>query len=141
MPSCPGLTPMEHFTISLTAGSVEHSPPHQWKFSHGGNLHFKEILSPNLQILSTTIICDVPSSSETYNNPKMDWCNTLYFTDGYNVTFNYDYTLSQFNEYFATYKANRFRPNGFLPDVYQIWDEVIWLTPEKGCVISTAPIC
>ena len=29
----------------------------------------------------------------------------------------------------------------FLPDVYQIWDGVIWLTPEKGRLIPTAPIC
>ena len=42
---------------------------------------------------------------------------------------------------FATHKANRSRYNGFLPDVYQIQDEVIWLTPEKGRLISTAPIC
>ena len=42
MPSCHGLTPMHHFTISLTAGSVEHSPLHQWKASHGRHLHFKE---------------------------------------------------------------------------------------------------
>ena len=77
----------------------------------------------------------------TSNNPKMDWCNILYFNYGYNVTFNFDYTLSQFNDYFTTHKANRSRSNGFLPDVYQIWDEVIWLTPEKGRLISTAPIC
>ena len=42
MPSCPGLTPTLHSTICLTAGSVEHSPLHQWKASHGGHLHFKE---------------------------------------------------------------------------------------------------
>ena len=42
MPSCPGLTPMLHFIIGLTAGSVEHSPLHQWKASWGGHLHFKE---------------------------------------------------------------------------------------------------
>ena len=77
----------------------------------------------------------------TSNNPKMDWCNTLYFNYGHNVTFNFDYTLSRFNDYFATHKANRSRSNGFLPDVYQIWDEVIWLTPEKGRLVSTAPIC
>ena len=77
----------------------------------------------------------------TSNNPKMDWCNTLYFNYGHNVTFNFDYTLSRFNDYFATHKANRSRSNGFLPDVYQIWDEVMWLTPEKGRLISTAPIC
>ena len=71
----------------------------------------------------------------------MDWCNTLYFNYGHNVTFNFDYTLSQFNDYFAIYKANRSRSNGFFPDVYQIWDEVMWLTHEKGRLISTAPIC
>ena len=41
----------------------------------------------------------------------MDWCNTLYLNYGYNVTFNFDYTLSQFNDDFATYKANRSRSN------------------------------
>ena len=77
----------------------------------------------------------------TPTNPKMDWCNTLYFNCGHNMTFNFDYTLSRFNDYFATHKASRSRSNGFLPDVYQIWDEVTWLTPEKGCLIFTAPIC
>ena len=42
MSSCPGLTPMLHSTIGLTAGSAERSPLHQWKASHGGHLHFKE---------------------------------------------------------------------------------------------------
>ena len=42
MPSCPGFTPTLHSTISLTAGSVEHFPLHQWKASGGGHLHFKE---------------------------------------------------------------------------------------------------
>ena len=42
MSSCPGLTPMLHSTIGLTAGSVERSPIHQWKASRGGHPHFKE---------------------------------------------------------------------------------------------------
>ena len=42
MPSCPGFTPTLHSTICLTSGSVEHSPLHQWKASHGEHLHFKE---------------------------------------------------------------------------------------------------
>ena len=42
MPSCPELTPTLHSTIGLTAGSVEHSPLHQWKASRGGHLQFKE---------------------------------------------------------------------------------------------------
>ena len=76
----------------------------------------------------------------TSNNAIMDWRNTLFFNYGHNVTFNFDYTLPRFNDYFATHKATKPRSNGFSPDVYQIWDEVIWLTPEKGRLISTAPI-
>ena len=35
----------------------------------------------------------------TSNNTKMGWYNY-----GHNVTFNFDYTLSRFNDYFATHK-------------------------------------
>ena len=98
-------------------------------------------LSPILRITSTTIVCDTFLKLMTSNNPKIDWSNTLYFNYEHNVTFNFDYTLSQFNDYFATHKVNGSRSNGFLPDVYQIWDEVIWLTPEKGRLISTTFIC
>ena len=38
-------------------------------------------------------------------------------------------------------KVNGFKSGGFLPDIYQIWDEVIWLTPEKRCLLSNIPIC
>ena len=37
-------------------------------------------------------------------------------------------------------KVNGSRSHGFLPNVYQIWDEVIWLTPEKGRLLPNAPI-
>ena len=58
------------------------------------------------------------------------------------MTFNLDYTLSWFNDYFATHKkVNGSRSGGFLPDVYQIWNEVIQITTEKGCLISYALIC
>ena len=57
------------------------------------------------------------------------------------MTFSFGYTLSQFNDYFTTHRVNGSRSNGFLPDVYQIWDGVIWLTPEKEGLISTATIC
>ena len=36
-------------------------------------------------------------------------------------------------------KVNGSRSHGFLPNVYQIWDEVIWLTPEKGRLLPNAP--
>ena len=141
MSSCPGLTPMLHSTIGLTSGSAERSPLHQWKASRGGHPHIKEkTFSKSVNTFDNNHMrCLFFMMTST--NPKMDWCNTLYSNYGHNVTFNFGYTLSQFNDYFATYKVNRPRSNGFLPDVYQIWNEVIWLTPEKGHLVSTAPIC
>ena len=58
------------------------------------------------------------------------------------MTFNFDYVLTWFNDYFAAHKkVNGSRPGGFLPDVYQIWDEVIWLTPKEGYLLADTPIC
>ena len=73
----------------------------------------------------------------TSNNAKMDCCNY-----GHNITFNFDYVFTWFNDCFAVYmKVNGSRSGGFLPGIYQKWDEVIWLTPKKGCLLSNAPIC
>ena len=134
MPSYPGLTPTLHSTIGLTVGSVEHSPLRQWKASRGGHLHFKK---------KTFAKC-----VNTFNNNYMRclrfiwWhLSTLKWTGATLCTLTMDIMWPRSNDYFATHKTNRSRSNGFLPDVYQIWDEVIWLTPEKGRLISTAPIC
>ena len=140
MPSCLGLTPTLHSTIGLTAGSVACS-----LFISGSlpvvdiSLQGKDFLQACEYLQQQSYVMPLLHLM-TFTNPKMDWCNTLYFNYGHNVTFNFDYTLSQFNDYFATHKVNGSRSNGFLPDVWQIWD-VIWLTPEKERLISTAPIC
>ena len=127
-PSCSGLILMLHSTICLIAGSAEHFPLHQLKISHGAFLYFKERTFFNSVITS--------------NKPKMDRYNILYLNYGDNVAFNFDYTLPWFNDYFAAHKkVNGSRSGGFLPSVYQIWDEVIWLTPKKGRLLSNAPIC
>ena len=63
MPSCPGLTPMLHSPISLTAGSVDHSLLYPWKASHGGHLHFKERT--------------FSKSANTFNN--LLWCLLFFF--------------------------------------------------------------
>ena len=49
----------------------------------------------------------------TSNNPKRDQYNTLYFSCGHNMAFNFDYTLSQFNDYFAAHKVSGSRFSGF----------------------------
>ena len=79
----------------------------------------------------------------TSNKPKRDRYNTLYFSYGHNMAFNFDYTLSQFNDYLAAHKVNGSRFSGVF--TWRLsnmgWYEVIWLTPEKGRLMSTAPIC
>ena len=87
MSSCTGLIPMLYSTIDIIGGSAECSLSHKLKASHGGYLHFKENIFFN--------------SVMTFNNPKMDWYNILYLNYGNNVTFNYDYVLTLFNDYFA----------------------------------------
>ena len=141
MPSCPGLTPMLHSTIGLTAISAECYPRHQSKASLDGHLHFKENT--------------FSKSANTFNNNRM-WClflnwwhlTTLRWTGTTLCTLTVDITwplvliihcLSLIT--ILLHKVNESRSNGFLPDVYQILDGVIWLTPEKGHLVSTAPIC
>ena len=142
----PGLFPTLHSTIGLIAGSADHTPtpaPINWRFNMVGFSISRKGLSSNLQKPSP-IICDWWQSYVTplldlmtSNNPKMDWCNY-----GHNITFNFDYVLTWFNDCFAVYKkVNGSTSGGFLPGIYQIWDEVIWLTPKKGCLLSHAPIC
>ena len=58
------------------------------------------------------------------------------------MTFNFGYTLSWFNDYFVAHKkVNGSTSGGFLCDVYQIWDEVILLTPKKEHLVSNSSIC
>ena len=84
MPSCPGLTLMLHFIISLTARSVAHSPLHQWKVSRGGHLHFKEKT--------------FSKPANTFNNRMwylfLNWCHltTLKWTGATHCTLTKDIT-------------------------------------------------
>ena len=119
---------------TLSSSSVEGFP---WWTSPLQGKDFRQVCKYLQQQLHAIPLLHLMTST----NPKMDWCSTLYFTYGHNVTSNFDYTLSRFNDYFTTHKASRSGSNGFLPDVYQIRDEVMWLPPEKGHLISTAPIC
>ena len=61
--------------------------PHQLNTSHGRFLLFKERTFFNSVMLS--------------NNHKMDCYNILYLNYGHSVTFNFDYVLTWYNNYFA----------------------------------------
>ncbi|CAI9180442.1 unnamed protein product [Rangifer tarandus platyrhynchus] len=67
MPSRPGLILTLHSTIGLIPGSLEHSPLHQLKASHGRFLHLKEKTFFN----SVTYISDM-SSNVTQFTKHMD---------------------------------------------------------------------
>ena len=90
-----GSAPMLHSTISLTAGSVERSPLHQWKASRGGHLHLKKNT--------------FSKSTNTFNNNRM-WClflnwwhlTTLRRTDvTMDIMWLFILILTWFNDYFA----------------------------------------
>ena len=105
-------------------------PLHQLKASNGGFLHFKGKTFFNSVNISTNNNHMWCLSLIWWHLAILRWIGiTLYTLDinhGHNVTFNIDYTLSWFNDYFAAHeKLNGSRSGGFLPDVYQIWDEVI----------------
>ena len=135
MTSCPGLTDKLHSTIDLIAGSAECSPssPAAGFPRWASPLQGKDFLQVCIYFHQQQSYVMPLLNLKTSNNPKMDWCNTWYLNYGHNVIFNLDYTLSWFNDCFAAQKkTNGSSPVVFLLDVYQIWDEVIWLTPEKG---------
>ena len=68
MSSCPGLTPMLHSTIGLTAGPEERSPLRQWLPVVYIPTSRKR-LSPSLWIPLTTITCNASSSSDDIYQP------------------------------------------------------------------------
>ena len=144
MPSCPELTHMLHSTVGLIARSVKHSYPHWQQASHGGHLPFRE------RIFSKSVT--------TFTNSNHMWCllliwwhlTILKWTGVTLGTLTMDImwflTLIILCLDLMTILLHRRRQMGlglvvFLLDVYQIWDEVIWLTPKKGHLMSSAPIC
>ena len=131
-----------HCIPQSTAGSVEHSPLHQWKASHGGHHHFKE------RTFSKSV--------NTFDNNNHMWClfivwwhlTILKWPGATLCALTMDimwlliliiHCLCLMTIFATQKKINGSRCIGFLPDVYQIWDEIIWLTPEKGRLISSSP--
>ena len=69
--------------------SVENSL-HQWKASVVGIAIQRKRFSPSLQIfLQRQSYVMLLLNLMTFNNPKMDWCNTLYLNYGHYETFNF----------------------------------------------------
>ena len=84
----PGLTPMLHSTIGLTAGSVDHSPSSSmkgvpWWTSPLQGKDFLQVCKYFQQSHVMPLL-----KLMTSNNLKMDWCNY-----GHNVTFHFDFNL------------------------------------------------
>ena len=92
--SCPGLTPMLHSTIGLTAGSAEHSPLHQWKASQGGHPQFKEKTSSrSVNIFDNNHMWCL--FFIWWHLPTLKWTGaTLYSNYGHNVNFNFDSSIA-----------------------------------------------
>ena len=140
MPSSPRLVPMPHSTIGLIAESVECSPLHPWKASHGGHLHFKEMT--------------FSKSVNTFDSNNHMWC--LFLIWWHLIILKWTgVTLGTLTMRIIDIEPwliirclglmivllHLRRQMGLSPvifslNVYQTWDEVIWLTPEKECLMS-----
>ena len=82
------------------------------------------------------------SSTLWWRLAVLRWTGIIYCTLTMGIMWLLILILTWFNDYFAAHKkVNGSRSGGFLPDAYQIWDQVIWLTPKKGCLLSNATIC
>ena len=69
----------------------------------------------------------------TSNNPKMDWYNTWFLSYGYNRILTLIILCLGLKIVLLHIRRQMgLGPVVFLLDVYQIWNDVIWLTPEKG---------
>ena len=72
------------------------------------------------------------------------WCDKKAdnLTNGHGIHFNY--TLSSENAYQYHVTANKSKQleiNQYFDQFYQIWDEYMWVTPEKGQLVRIAEIC
>ena len=93
MPSCPGLNSYTAFHNrsncwvcgALPSSSMEGFP---WWTSPLQGKDFLQVCEYLRQLHAMPLLHLMRST-----NPKMDWCNTLYFNYGHNVTFNFDFNL------------------------------------------------
>ena len=69
------------------------------------------------------------NSLMTSNNLKMNWYNILYLIYGHNVTFDFDYVLTWFNDYFPAHK--KFRSSFCLPRHWLGLDSSVTLVCSK----------
>ena len=92
------VTPDPVSKIGLIARSAKCSLHHHWRLHVVGFSDSRKRLSSaiNKQKSYVTLL-----NLKTSNNPKMDWYNSMYLNYGHNVTFNSDYVLTWFNDYFA----------------------------------------
>ena len=77
----------------------------------------------------------------------LTWCNNTNGL-GHDLHFDYDWTeRDTYNHYIkettnTSHAQREIKTSRYTAQqIYQIWDQDMWITPEKGQLIKTAPIC
>ena len=72
------------------------------------------------------------------------WCDKKAddLTNGRRIHFNYTLSSENAEQYYVTAnKSKQSEINSYFDQFYQIRDEYMWITPEKGQVVRIAVIC
>ena len=88
-----------------------------------------------------------PKNLNVRNMTVLTWCNNTNGL-GNNLHFDYDWTETDTYSYYIKETTNTSHAHREIKTsrytaqlTYQIWDQDMWITPEKGQLIKTAPIC
>ncbi|XP_057575623.1 endogenous retrovirus group PABLB member 1 Env polyprotein-like [Hippopotamus amphibius kiboko] len=80
------------------------------------------------------------------NRMNVSWCDNarMGMKETHNVTFNASQSYKVIEGIYKTFinqSKNIKKNTRFSGEYYQIWDEYLWMTPEKGQLITSATIC
>ena len=85
------------------------------------------------------------SSAETViKTPTNHWCDRKAgsLAESHKICFNYTLSLENAYQCYVTVSnSKQSKANRYFDQIYQIWDDYMWVTPEKGQLVIIADIC
>ena len=136
--------PMLTSIKNLIAGCVELCPCPSWMDFHGGYHLFKGVTclvyviflpQTKWQKLSAETVITIPTNH--WYHRKADS-----LAESQKILFNYTLSLENAYQYYVTASnSKQSKANRYFDQIYQIWDDYMWVTPEKGQLIMIADIC
>lgn len=85
-----------------------------------------------------------PSAETVITTPTNHWCDRKAdsLAESQKILFNYTLSLENAYQYYVTASnSKQSKANRYFDQIYQIWDDYMWVTPEKGQPVMIADIC